>query len=94
MALSTEAGMTPFRAETEDIPSTCLRHMLYNDRLTVSSAPWYQENAPGLIRTTGAMLFPIGLVMIVLTGADLFTSNVMVFWVSLLTLRLDELNLV
>lgn len=46
--------------------------------LSTNAAPWYQENAPGLIRMVGALLFPIGLVMIVLTGADLFTSNVMV----------------
>ena len=46
--------------------------------LSVNAAPWYQENAPGLIRMVGALLFPVGLVMIVLTGSDLFTSNVMV----------------
>jgi formate/nitrite transporter FocA (FNT family) len=45
--------------------------------LSTETAPWYQENAPGLIRTIGAVFFPIGLVMIVLSGADLFTSNVM-----------------
>ena len=48
--------------------------------LSTESSPWYQENAPGLIRTIGALLFPIGLVMIVLSGADLFTSNIMVDW--------------
>lgn len=46
--------------------------------LSTEAAPWYQENAPGLIRTIAALTFPIGLVMIVLTGSDLFTSNVMV----------------
>ena len=45
--------------------------------LSTEAAPWYQENAPGLIRTIGATYFPIGLVMIVLSGADLFTSNIM-----------------
>lgn len=45
--------------------------------LSTETAPWYQTNAPGLIRTAGALMFPIGLVMIVLTGADLFTSNIM-----------------
>jgi len=45
--------------------------------LSTETAPWYQDNAPGLIRTIGALLFPVGLVMIVLTGADLFTSNIM-----------------
>ncbi|KAI9816032.1 MAG: hypothetical protein M1827_002024 [Pycnora praestabilis] len=44
---------------------------------STNSSPWYQENAPGLIRTISAAFFPIGLVMIVLSGADLFTSNIM-----------------
>lgn len=45
--------------------------------VSTNASPWYQENAPGLIRTIGALMFPIGLVMIVLSGADLFTSNIM-----------------
>ncbi|KAK6396772.1 hypothetical protein LTR65_008670 [Meristemomyces frigidus] len=43
--------------------------------LSTNAAPWYQENAPGLIRTIAACFFPIGLILVVLTGADLFTSN-------------------
>jgi len=46
--------------------------------VSVNAAPWYQDNAPGLIRMFGALLFPIGLVMIVISGADLFTTNIMV----------------
>lgn len=46
--------------------------------VSTNAAPWFQENAPGLIRTIGGLVFPVGLVMIVLTGADLFTSNIMV----------------
>lgn len=46
--------------------------------LATEAAPWYQENAPGLIRTISALFFPVGLIMIVLSGSDLFTSNVMV----------------
>ena len=30
----------------------------------VTTAPWFQENAPGLIRMVGALIFPAGLVMI------------------------------
>lgn len=33
--------------------------------LAVVTAPWYQENAPGLIRMIGSLIFPSGLVMIV-----------------------------
>jgi len=46
--------------------------------LSTNAAPWYQDNAPGLIRTLGACFFPVGLILVVLTGADLYTSNVMV----------------
>ena len=46
--------------------------------LSVNTSPWYQDNAPGLIRFIAALVFPIGLVMITLTGADLFTTNIMV----------------
>ena len=28
--------------------------------VSTNAAPWYQENAPGLIRTIGALMFPIG----------------------------------
>lgn len=43
-----------------------------------STAPWFQDNAPGLMRVAGALVFPIGFVMVVLTGADLFTASNMV----------------
>lgn len=43
--------------------------------LTALTAPWYQENAPGLIKLLGAAVFPLGLVIVILTGADLFTST-------------------
>jgi len=28
--------------------------------VSTNASPWYQENAPGLIRTFGALLFPVG----------------------------------
>lgn len=46
--------------------------------LSINASPWYSENAPGLLRMIGAIIFPLGLVMIVLTGADLFTGTNMV----------------
>lgn len=46
--------------------------------LVVNTAPWYQENAPGLIRMIAALIFPFGLVSIVTTGADLCTGSFMV----------------
>ena len=59
----------------------CLRLIAFDScavALSTETAPWYQDNAPGLIRPIGSVFFPVGLIMIVLSGADLFTSNVMV----------------
>ena len=61
--------------------------------LSVNAAPWYQDNAPGLIRMIAALLFPVGLVMIVLTGADLFTSNVMFLTTALFHRRVTIVDL-
>lgn len=46
--------------------------------ISTNSAPWYQENAPGLIRMIGAVIFPFGLTMVVVTGTDLCTGSFMV----------------
>lgn len=46
--------------------------------LSTNAAPWFQQNAPGLIRTIAALVFPYGLCMIILTGADLCTGSFMV----------------
>lgn len=55
--------------------------------LSTNASPWFQTNAPGLIRTIGAMVFPIGLIMVNLTGADLFTSYCMFSVIALLRRR-------
>lgn len=57
--------------------------------VSTNASPWYQENAPGLIRTIGALTFPVGLVMIVLSGSDLFTSNTMFMWTAFLHRRVS-----
>lgn len=46
--------------------------------LSTEAAPWFATNAPGLLRTIGAFVFPAGLTMIILTGTDLATSNFLV----------------
>lgn len=46
--------------------------------LSTNTALWYQTNAPGLIRTVSALVFPYGLCMIVLTGSDLCTGSFLV----------------
>ena len=46
--------------------------------LSTNSSTWFVANAAGLLRTISAMIFPVGLIMVILTGADLFTSYIMV----------------
>ncbi|KAJ5312175.1 hypothetical protein N7508_003005 [Penicillium antarcticum] len=45
--------------------------------LSTNATPWFQTNAPGLMRTISALVFPYGLCMILLTGADLCTGSFM-----------------
>ncbi|KAI9723555.1 MAG: hypothetical protein M1828_004151 [Chrysothrix sp. TS-e1954] len=61
--------------------------------VSTNAAPWYQENAPGLIRMIGSLIFPVGLTMIVLSGADLWTTNIMYMITSLLSRRINILPL-
>lgn len=46
--------------------------------VSTNSSPWYQSEAPGLIRTIAALVFPYGLCMIILTGSELVTATFMV----------------
>lgn len=46
--------------------------------LIVGASPWYAENAPGVESMLAGMVFPIGLILIALTGAELWTSTIMV----------------
>ena len=58
----------------------CLRLIAFDScavALSTETAPSYQDNAPDLIRTIGSIFFPVELIMIVLSEADLITSNVM-----------------
>ncbi|KAI4849016.1 formate/nitrate family transporter [Aureobasidium sp. EXF-8846] len=43
----------------------------------INTSPWLNENAPGIPRMFGALIFPFGLVVIVMTGADLCTGSFM-----------------
>lgn len=49
----------------------------------INTSPWYAENAPGIPRLLGALIFPFGLVVIVMTGADLATGSFMVCYLSI-----------
>lgn len=46
--------------------------------LIAGDASWYTENAPGPIKVLAGAVFPIGLIVIALTGAELWTSTIFV----------------
>lgn len=50
-------------------------------------SPGLKTNYPGLQKALGAAVFPIGLVIIVITGLELCTSNMMVLVISTLQRR-------
>lgn len=60
------------------VSAGCLLALACGTALSTNASPWFQTNAAGLIRTISALVFPYGLVMIVLTGADLCTGSFMV----------------
>ncbi|KAK6007441.1 hypothetical protein QM012_004255 [Aureobasidium pullulans] len=59
----------------------------------VNVAPWYQQNAPGVIKLMAALIFPFGLVAIILTGADLATGSFMFTTMSTLHRRTSILQM-
>ena len=70
--------MPPDKIFLSAVSAGCLLSIGCAVTLSTMAAPWYQENAPGLIKMIGALVFPVGLMMIILTGADLFTASTMV----------------
>lgn len=46
--------------------------------LVVGNSSWFSENASGVLSVLSAAVFPIGLISIALTGAELWTSTVFV----------------
>jgi formate/nitrite transporter FocA (FNT family) len=70
--------MRPDKVFLSSVLAGCLLSFAAATSLSMNAAPWYQQNAVGFIHTIGAMVFPYGFVLIVLTGADLCTSTFMV----------------
>ncbi|KAK1757887.1 Formate/nitrite transporter-domain-containing protein [Echria macrotheca] len=70
-----KGNMRPDKIFLSAVSGGCLLSFGAAASLSVTTAPWFQENAPGLIRLVGGIVFPVGLVMIVLTGAELFTGS-------------------
>ncbi|KAM7202675.1 Formate/nitrite transporter domain containing protein [Rhypophila sp. PSN 637] len=81
--------MRPDKVFMSAVSAGCLLSFAGAVMVSVTAAPWYQENAPGLIRMVGGLVFPLGLVMIFLTGADLFTGTNMYTGVAALHGRLS-----
>ncbi|KAL4735408.1 Formate/nitrite transporter-domain-containing protein [Aspergillus similis] len=59
------------------VSAGCLLALACGTTLSTNASPWFSENAPGLIRTISALVFPYGLALIILTGADLCTGSFM-----------------
>lgn len=70
--------MRPEKVFLSGVSAGCLLSFAAATSLSTMTAPWFQENAPGLIKMIGALVFPYGLVLILLTGADLCTGTFMV----------------
>ena len=64
----------------------CLLSFACATLLSTNSSPWYQENAAGLIRTVAPLVFPYGLCLVYLTGADLCTGSFLVIFIVLFLL--------
>jgi formate/nitrite transporter FocA (FNT family) len=60
-----KGNMRPDKIFLSAVSAGCLLSFAAASCLVVNTAPWYQDNAPGLIKTAGALVFPYGLVMIV-----------------------------
>jgi formate/nitrite transporter FocA (FNT family) len=60
------------------VSAGCLLSFACGTSLSTDASPWYSDNASGLLRTISALVFPYGLCMIILTGADLCTGTFMV----------------
>ncbi|KAH7136286.1 Formate/nitrite transporter-domain-containing protein [Dactylonectria macrodidyma] len=83
-----KGNMRPDKIFLSAVSAGCLLSFGCAVSLTALAAPWYQENAPGVIKLFAASVFPLGLVLVVLTGADLFTATTMFTMVSVLHGRL------
>lgn len=49
------------------------------DFIITGGSPSLATSNPGIVKVLGGLVFPVGLVMIVLQGFDLLTSNLMIF---------------
>jgi len=84
-----KANMRPDKIFFSSFVAGCILAFACAATLSTNASPWYQENAPGLIRMLGAVIFPWGLATIVISGADLCTGSFMFTTVAVLQRRLS-----
>lgn len=70
--------MRPDKIFMSAASSGCIASFASGASLIATANPWYIENAPGITKMIGGLLFPTGIVMILLTGGELFTGSTMV----------------
>ncbi|KAK4195885.1 putative transporter [Triangularia verruculosa] len=71
----------------------CLVSFTSASAVIATASPWFQENAPGLIRMISGLIFPSGIVMILISGSELFTGSNMITGISWMHGRLPLKNL-
>ncbi|KAK4454544.1 Formate/nitrite transporter [Podospora aff. communis PSN243] len=71
----------------------CLLGLAAGASLMAMAVPWYAENAPGMVKLLCACVFPMALVLIMLTGGELFTGSTMFTGVAVLHKRLPIKNM-
>lgn len=70
------------------VSAGCMLGLAAGGSLLVTAVPWYAENAPGVVKLLMAIIFPIALVLIMLTGGELFTGSTMFTGVAVIHKRL------
>ncbi|KAK8156069.1 Formate/nitrite transporter-domain-containing protein [Phyllosticta citrichinensis] len=85
--------MNPHRVFLSSVSAGCLLSFASASSLMANTSPWLQENAPGVARILGGFVFPYGLVLCLLTGADLCTSTFMFTTVATLHRRLPVVRM-
>lgn len=73
-----KGNMRPIKVFLSAVSAGCLLSFASASFLIINTSPWFQEEAPGLIRMIGSFVFPFGLVLITLTDADLCTGSFLV----------------
>ncbi|KAH7030731.1 putative formate/nitrite transporter [Microdochium trichocladiopsis] len=81
--------MRPEAVFLSAISAGCLLSFASASFLIITTSPQLQEDAPGLLKMLGALIFPFGLVIITITGADLCTASFMYTTLAVLHRRLS-----